>query len=755
MSDNKDIEFFIESILGTMHGNAVMGLLDHPGSTGKLNRFTDYKYPEQLDDMVEFANSHRNEDVYLSPLTYGEMRNDDKDSFNYGKVRRIPENALESNTIYQDSDTCPPEKFRLRPSVHLTSSTGRYQDFWVLNESIPAARAADISRRIAQAHKEDGSDPSSWSANKMLRVPYSTNTRHGFPEDVQVQFTGDIYYADDVQGAYDDIDLVERPIIRLPADVSYESPQDLPDYASALDKLPKSFDLKNLTAEVPANVDRSRMRYRLLCDLFRTGTLTFEDVLSLAWHAPASQKWRDDSRNIRGLIAEALKAQTEVSYESGSGVEPAEPASPTNSFGLLSEAERDSIAGDDNWLTRWNAFCARKLDRAYNAPYARLNGLTVLSAALSDACFIPMGNGPENCNLYGIGIGDSGSGKTQSLKLWIQMMNEIFMQDKGWDIGSNASPNALHEKLIERDGKVSVLNADEAHGWFATINSQQWAEGTYENLAKYFDGRVPPILRTGNRELSGKSASTYFLINFFGTRKGDLSITNVLNRSMFLSGFLARFIWYIGESREVTEESLAETQSNGEYFTLGHEPQLRQWAAEFVDTKKVMRQRNGGKDRIAMMMDSDALRRLSKAKWAINRMYQGHAQWDILEPALIRIGGNIRRVATLLAFQEKSNTITLRHTLLAIELGEEWLKNLVTMAELVSDSDWKRTTDSVFTFIQSKGQRTKREVVLRKFAGLKPREMAEVFASLKDQGFIEERTENGSMWIVNRLSDGG
>lgn len=728
-----------------------MGLRDKPGPTGKVNRYTDFKYPEQLDAMVSFALDHRNEDLYMSPLIYGEMRIEDEGSVNHGKVRRIPENALQSNTIYQDSDTCPPDKFRVRPSIHLTSSTGRYQDFWVLTEPIAAGAAADISRRIAVAHRADGSDPSSWSANKVLRVPYSINTSHGFPEDVQVTFTGDMYFADDILGAYEDIELVERPVIRLPADVSYESPEDLPDYASALDKLPQTFDLKNLTAEVPENVDRSRMRYRLLCDLFRVDTLTFEDVLSLAWHAPSSQKWRDDSRNIRGLIAEALKAQTEIGYESGSGVEAPEPVAATNHSGLLTESERDSIAGDDNWLNRWDDWNQRKLQRAYNGPYVRLCGLTVLSAAFSDTAFIPMGNGPEGTNLYGIGVGDSGTGKTSAQKLLYQQLNEVFGEDKGWDIGSNASPNALHEKLIERDGKVSVLNADEAHGWFATINSQQWAEGTYEALAKYFDGRVPPILRTGNREVSGRSATTHFLINFFGTRKGELSITNVLTRSMFLSGFLARFIWYLGEEHEVTEQSLEETQSNGEYITTGYEPQLRQWAAEFHNSKKLMKQRVGGKDRVAMMMDPDALRRLSRAKWAINRMYQGHNQWEIIEPALIRIGGNIRRVATLLAFQEQSPTVTLRHTLLAIEMGEEWLRNLVTMAELVSDSEWKRTTDQVFTFIASKGARTKREIVLRKFAGLRPIVMKEALAALKDQGMIEERTENGAMWIVNRL----
>lgn len=745
-NDTEEIALFVSSVLGDMKGNAVLGLLNQAGSLGKLNRFWDFKYPEQLDQIIEFIDSHSASDVYLSPLIYGDERNPEN-----GKIRRIPENALYSQTIYQDSDTCERQNFRLMPSIHLTSSSSRYQDFWILTEPVPASEAALISHKVAIAHRDQGSDPSSWSANKLLRVPHTVNTKHGFPERVEVQFSGEVYLVDDIAGAYDDIELVDRPIIRLPADVSYESPADLPDYASALDKLPNSFNLSTLTKEVPEGVDRSRMRYRLLCDLFRTGTLTFEDVLSLAWHAPASAKWRNDTRNIRGLIAEALKAQIEISYETGTGVEPPEPVAKQGPVGLIDEDERESLAGDNNWLVRWDDYNRRKLERAYNGPYVRLNGLTVLSAAFSDTAFIPMGNGPEGCNLYGIAIGDSGSGKTQSLKVWRNMMNELFPHDKAWRIGSNFSPNALHETLIARDGKVSVLDIDEAHGWFATINSQQWAEGTYESLALYFDGDVPPMLRTGNRELSGKSATTHFLINAYGTRKGELSITNVLTRSMFLSGFLARFIWYLGEVKEVTEESLQETQSNGEYMNVGYEPQLRQWAAEFENTKKLMKQKAGGKSMVPMMMDADALRRLSKAKWAINRKYQKHSQWEILEPALIRIGVNIRKVATLLAFSEQSPTVTLRHTLLALETAEEWLVSLTTMAELISDSDWKRTTDSVLNFIMQKGERTKREVVLRKFAGYKPREMLEVFQSLKEQGMIEERSDSGSVWLVPKV----
>jgi hypothetical protein len=737
---------FIEAVLGTMQGNAVLGLRDRPGPRGKVNRYSDFKYPEQLDEMVKFAAEHSNEDLYISPLVYGDERNPEN-----GKVRRTPENALMSNTIYQDSDTCTPDSFRLPPSIHVQSSAGRYQDFWVLNEPIPATEAATISHKIATAHKDDGSDPSSWSANKVLRIPFSHNTSHGLPEDVTVEYSGMVYDSLDIAGAYDDVDLVERAIIRLPADVSYDTDQDLPDYATALDKLPRDFDANILIKEVPDGTDRSRLRYRLLADLFRAGTLSFEEVLSLAWHAPASRKWREDPRNLRGLIAEALKAQEEVSYEPGrteldQGEFDDEGESNQDWPSLLSDAERSAIQGDDNWLRRYDEWTRSKLGRVYNGPYCRMDAWQILSSAFSDLGFIPRGNGPEYLNLYSLTIGPSGSGKSQSLKSYKTVEDELFEADKGWYIGSNASPNALHEHLLGRDNKFSCLLADEAHGWFNQVNNQQWADGIYENLALYYDGEIPPMLRTGNREISGKSAKAFFNIHLRGTLKGDMSITNVLTRHMFYSGFLARFIWTIGNDSEMTEDTMAESQSNGDYIRLGYEPVARQWVAEFNNTKRITRTKHKRKS-VPMMMDRDALARMGEVKWKMTQLYREDRNWDILQPAIMRMGTNIRKAASLLALEEGADTVSLRHTLIAIGAAEEWVHALAVMADKISDSEWKRSTDEVYNFIAAK-DRVSKEVLNRRFDSRELRVLNQQIEALKAQGKIYEKSESGRIWVA-------
>ena len=740
---------FITTILGEQEGWVVCGLMDKAGPRGQLNRQFDFYYPDNVEDIVEWASSHRTADAYISPLVYGDMRKKNKDGSD-GNIRRIPENAKSSLVVYQDSDTCPPDKFRLRPSVHVDSSAGKGQDYWVLMEPVDAERAADASRRIAIAHRQDGSDPSSWSANKYLRIPGTTNTRHGFPETVEGRLTGELYSIEDIESAYSDISFEEKPIMRLPVDVSFDDVQDLPEYATALAKLPGSFKMTLITDEPSPTQDRSTLRYRLLCDLFRVDGLTFEEVLAIAWHAPASRKWREDPRNLRGLIAEALKAQTDVAYKAGDNVSQVSPEDliveqvekPRERVSMMTDEERNLAAGEQDFIKRYVRWSSEKLGSAFNAPYARMNAWSILTAAFSDFGRIPTTG--DALNLFQMGLGDSGSGKSAARRLWKRCVHEVFDTDSGWLLGSNASPVALHEKLIERDGKVSFFTADEAHGWFKATNSQQWADGIYEAIAEYYNGDVPPILRAsqGRREMSGKGATTFFNIHMMGTVLGEHSLPSVLNRSMFFSGFLARFVWYVGESKPVTEETLRETNGDGEYATYGHEQQARQWAAEFAHTKKTLKARTG-RSVIALNATQEALDRITAFKKDLRDLAMKRAEWDILEPSTIRLSESLRKAASLIALDDGRAEVTLRDVVVALEAAEEWVENLFFVAEKISASAWAREVDEIEAFVIAKGGSVSREVVMRKFSSRHLRDLLTQLDSLHAQGRVVEGEDKG------------
>lgn len=744
---NETYATFIETVLGSESGNAFISRASGKTAAGKLavNIHETFNYPAQLEQMVEYVEAHANEDVYISPILYGDKRNDK------GKIARTPENALTSQTVYMDSDLAGPEVFRLKPSIHVSTSNGRGHDYWLLAEAVPALEAAEAAHRITTAHKDDGCDPSGWSANKVLRVPGTVNTGHGFPESVLVEYTGEIYSIDDVLGAYDDIDVYERPIMgRVSDTVEVVQPEDLPPYITALEKLPqKVLDLA--VAEVKSGDQgyRSQARYKLLCDLFRLGdTLTYDEVLTIAWNAPASRKWSmEDPRGINGLMMEANKAQVEVMWETGAGLEAPEEEAPVEEQStLLTTAEEAVVAEQYTFIDRYMEWAKTKTAKQ-NAPYDRMNAWNILSCAFSDVAFIPRRNGPEGLNLYMMTLGETTTGKSQSLKLRRTVLDEVFLDDKGYDLGGNASPNALGEKLIERDGKVSFFNKDEAHGLFKQWSTQDWTTGMMEDLALLYDGTVPPMLRVGKKDMN-KSAKTQFIMHLMGTPE---EITRSLNRDMFKSGFLARFVWAIGEPRTLSKDAVRERDSDGTEIKLGFEPMARQWAAEFGDIKRRLRA-GSSTGYIAIGITDEAADRMTEVKWKLaNLVKTTDSNYDILNPSLVRLGVTIRKCASLLALADGRDRTELIDVLTAIHYAEEWVRNLLIVSAKISASDFERQCDEVEAFVKAKDGKLKMEIINRRFKAWRMRDLQESINSLQQQGRLREIVENKSKYLeVNK-----
>ena len=737
---------FIEAILGEQKGNAFVSRASGKNANGKPN-ITIHKsflYPEQLDQMVAYAKQYETEDVYFSPLIYGDLKNEK------GNVARTPENALTAQAVYMDSDLCPPTKFRLAPSVHVVTSRGHGHDYWILSEPIDARRVAEVAHKITTAHKDDGCDPSGWSANKLLRIPNTVNTSHGFPESVSAEYSGIIYNIDDVEGAYDDVETVERTVMGRENDVQLSSPVVLPEYAEALQKLPQNvLDVALKEPTVGSGGNRSETRYRLLCELFRLGeVLSHDEVLTIAWHAPASKKWsQEDPRGMNGLIAEAEKALAEVQWEKGNGVEPpTDEETVANDWELLDAQEREVSKQHSTWIDDYLNWADHKLAKQ-NAPYDRINAWTVLSCAFSDMAFIPRKSGPEGLNLYMMTLGETTTGKSQSLKLMRTVLDEVFSEDMGYNIGGNASPNALGEKLIERDGKVSLFNKDEAHGLFKQWSTREWTTGMMEDLALLYDGTVPPMLRVGKKDIN-KAAKTFFVMHMMGTPE---EITKSLNREMFKSGFLARFMWTIGEPRTLNKQAVKEEDSDGTEIRLGFEPMARQWAAEFAEIKRQLRT-EAESTKVSVGITEEAADRMTKVKWDLaNLVKKSDPNWDIINPSLVRMGVTIRKCATLLAVADGRSRTELIDVLNAIEAAEEWVKNLLIIARQINASDFERNCDEVEAFVRSKDNKVKLEQVNRRFKAWRVRDIQEAVGALASQGRVKEVSEAGGRWLmINR-----
>jgi hypothetical protein len=475
---------FIEAVLGDQRGNVVMGLVGGRMPTGKpiINRARWFSYPQQIGDMVRLAEQHAEEDVYLSPIVYGDER-DAK-----GRITRAKTNALTSRAIYMDSDTCPPDRFRLPPSIHVDSSPGHGQDYWLLAEPIPAPRAAAIAHRISLAHKADGTDPSGWSSSKFLRIP-TVNLSYGEPFPVQWTSTGELYVDLDVEGAYDDV--------QLPPDFSEP---DLPDTPAAIplyDRVPagnaRLIDLLEHSPKVGDKGWRSEQRWGLLLELMRAG-FDDQETLSLAWHAQASSKWREDARGVSGLWGEVVKARANIEAETGTATPPAErrnvhTAAPV----ILTDEERKAVLNDGHFLQRYVDWANTRVG-VMNRPLHEMNAWTYLSTIWCEIAHVWRREGGLPLNLYSVSIAESSSGKSEAARLMMQAINAAFPHESP-QIAVDQSKNALIENLLLRDGAVAFARSDEADATFKQQRDAPWAQGVQQAWTEVYDGWVPQHAR--------------------------------------------------------------------------------------------------------------------------------------------------------------------------------------------------------------------------------------------------------------------
>lgn len=741
MNGDLGLREVLEASWGASEGRVSIWFRRSPGKGTPVNAQRWFQYPDQFDDVLALVESIKEKDVYFSPPIY------DQDS-------RTPEHAVEVSTIWCDADLCDPSNFRLPPSRVLKTSAGngdRWQCFWDLDEALPAIQASEIAHKIAVAHKDSGADQSSWPANKLMRIPGTANTNWGEWTVQEFDRTGTLYAADELREAYADIDLTVR---KLPeskmrsVDVDVKQPSDLPNPQGLLEQIDSTeVRLMDLLFKEPKVGDggwRSEHVWALLMDLFRYG-FQIDEVVSLAWNAPATSKWKEDARGVEGLYAEATKAHNEVLIErgnppQGAEAEDYEPVEITRHTQhdtplLLSDDERKRFESRYTWDVHYLDWARTKIF-PFNAPYSEGNLWVILAAALGQAGYVPNKDDRGPLSFYEMQLGGSSSGKTISKNLAWSIIRKLYPTDSP-DIGGNHSVNALVERLLERDGKVSIIHADEAHGKFREMKSAKaWTTGIQETWTDVYGGKIPQLGRVGNKDLQRPDARGTVLMHMMGTLDGMLG---VLDRDMFVSGYLARQVWVIGEDMPVTEDSVQETQAE-EDDVATYEAMPKYWATHFANTRQKLRKGlKPGENARPMRMTREALERHSKLKWDVTQAYADVSDPGIYQTAIRRFGDNVRKAATLIAMARGSLYVTTDDEIVAIGYAEKWLAALDIVADGISDTFFSKQLDEIEKFIAGReGQEAPLQAiyVFRKEA---KRVTDEYLLNLMSQGRITER----------------
>lgn len=512
--------------------------------------------------------------------------------------------------------------------------------------------------------------------------------------------------------------------------------KNLPPYASVIDRASGKL-LDMLTSP-----ESGKRGYFAAIKQAVSEGIADNEIASMIWNAPATMIYARDW-GIDYLHSSIATFASQALYEAGEGITPPDDDEDADTVdihvSILTEAERKSIAHEKNFIKRYCELAATRVPKQ-NLPYDVINAWTVLSCALSTSGYIPRKNGKEGLNIFGMTLGDTTSGKSAARKLMLTILRDLFSRDAGFNIGGNPSPQALGKKLLERDGKVSFFNKDEAHGALKTWINADFQSGLLEALADLYDGRVDAQLRTSDWENSAKSAETHFVMHLMGTPD---EMIKLLNRDMFASGFLARFVWAIGWPSEVSYESMAEEDSEVDEVKLGYDPEARQMSNELRAVAAEILHKHG-RQRVPVRIDKDAAKRLQDAKWLLVKAFEKDANYDILKPSVIRLGVMARKAASLLALSEGRTTVELRDILMSLEQVEEWVANLVSITKKITASEFERYCDDVENYLKSRPDQTeKRERVIRRFRAIESFRLEQYIQSLIAQGRVREFNGTG------------
>lgn len=711
------IRDFIETVLGETEGRSSIWWRPRGGENAPINRAEWFDYPAQLDEMVEFAESIADKDVYLPVAVY------DSDS-------RVPKRTTQVAALWNDTDTFDPDEYRIQPSIVVETSEGRTHCWWLLDRPADAKQAETVVRKLTYAHKGAGADVSSWGRNKLLRLPGTTNTSHGSPQRVTIRKdTGAIYTLAEIANAYDDIPLTPIPEPREMSSLPVgDIPENLPDFFEAQAKLPEEFPIELLTAE-PQGGNRSELRWLLLSTLIENG-LTNEEAFVIAKQSPAASKWFEDSRGLTGLWAEILKERERFGWGKLEGAEPAEPVKVTRKrVEILTPEERERAQKHykKTFLHEYEEWVSSHL-KVYNAPYHRAAAWMVLSNLVGENARVNVRSKDVPCGLFFFVLGETSTGKSESKDFMQDAIHRGYPEAKNPDIGDDISIGALMDILRDRPRSATIMSSDEVDGMLSQMRDKNgWRSADMATYTYLYDGKVSGQGRKGNTDDVGKWTKTQFSWFGMGT---PAKVFPVLDRAMFESGFLARFQWWFGDAHEISESDMG-VEIGGESSYNARGKTIEKWKihAQKVSSGWGFRRMNIPDEDVPIMdVDRSETAEFIKQKTAQieARLWRDDPNYDILYPSLRRTMITVAKMAALLALWDQRQTFGKDDVLVALLQSEELLANLYYAASQVSTSQHAKMLDVMYDYIAISGQDTPSEKIFRWMSEKHNLDMAQV-----------------------------
>lgn len=713
-----------------------------------------FAWPSQREDLVAFCLHNSDKDVYTVPALF--------------RVRgsRKGHNIAHQWCAYADADTLPLKSLKAEPTITVETSEGRHHLYWVTETDDPK-QLVDISRSIAQEHRNDGCDPGGWDAGQLLRVPGTSNNKYlrmgRQPWEIPGQpKMGPTYTLKALASVYPPYSTQERPstVTDMPPRTDwYHTGQSRGESAEVFRTSPTVYDMYMGDVRGIDLQDRSKTMWKLLCTLSRLNVSRLT-AMHIAWDAKCN-KYKEDGRSEEELWKQLCKAYDDPDSQPmrNSFASPTfrkavdnsdeNPAKKLERFAqsvhILNPDEHDRVP-TGTFVDRYQQWAATCTDAP--AIYHRAGAATILAAVFGEFGKCPTSH-DINLTLWFFILGPTTRArKTTAMLMWVDFLDDLSDDDFQYVIGSDATPEALNILLPEKNGRTSVYYRDEAHGLLLEQSKKRYLVGSQEYETELFSGRVRSTLRAGTMKDQDEREPGVIRTNFIRFLCGTLEqVSNALTVESYQSGHMARFLVAEADPPPLTEEAMYTEQFDGQSLT--EDPARRGLINDVMAARAFWMGVTPPGETVMIPFEKSTWVRLQKAKYELYRAAEQHELSEVLLPTMTRMGDSMMKTAILLAMADRERQVRMPHLLKAMHMTEEWYRSTSRVAGKILHTEWAARQNGILTAIQARKEGvTEQEIYARFRSKMHEKEIESGLRVLAKAGEIHRTQERGRIRYI-------
>jgi archaellum biogenesis ATPase FlaH len=221
----------------------------------------------ELNEVEQFIKDNRDKDIYFCP-------------HGFTHERRIKEYAVPPQVLWSDLDERDPRLIKLKPTIAIESSPGRFVGLWIVDKPIKE----DLNRRLSYSV---GADKSGWDFTQVLRVPGTVNYKYtSLPKSRLLWSDGPRYTVSEL----------EKSLPSFAPSTPVSSSDAAKIFKKYEDKIPH-WCRKELMGGKPTPGKRSEMLWKMEQTLIELGITTEEAFLlirSSGWNKFAGRRNGDE-----------------------------------------------------------------------------------------------------------------------------------------------------------------------------------------------------------------------------------------------------------------------------------------------------------------------------------------------------------------------------------------------------------------------------------------------------------------------------